>query len=139
MFVPPFLGTKVVKGIPLDDIAAYLNETALFRNQWQFRPEKNAEGKAESDAEFKARLQPVLRDELGKAKAGDILIPQVVYGYFPANSDGDDLVIWKDDSRTLRVAAVRLSRARARSRSSASPTSSGRSTRASSTTPASTS
>ena len=26
--------------IPLDDIAAYVNETALFRNQWQFRPDK---------------------------------------------------------------------------------------------------
>ncbi len=100
MFVPPFIGTKVVKGIPLDDIGAYVNETAIFRNQWQFRPEKNADGTSETDAEFKARLQPVLREELGKAKAGDILIPQVVYGYFPANSDGDDLVIWKDDSRT---------------------------------------
>ena len=40
VFVPPFLGSKVVKGIPLDDIAAYINETALFRNQWQFRPER---------------------------------------------------------------------------------------------------
>jgi len=100
VFVPPFLGTKVVKGIPIDDIAAYLNETALFRNQWQFRPEKNADGKAESDQEFKARLQPVLREELAKAKAGDVLVPQVVYGYFPANAEGTDLVIWKDDSRT---------------------------------------
>jgi 5-methyltetrahydrofolate--homocysteine methyltransferase len=100
VFVPPFLGTKVVKGIPIDDIAAYLNETALFRNQWQFRPEKDASGKAETDADFKARLQPLLRDELSKAKAGDFLVPQVVYGYFPANSDGNDLVIWKDESRT---------------------------------------
>ncbi len=40
VFEPPFLGSKVVKGIPLDDIAGYINETALFRNQWQFRPEK---------------------------------------------------------------------------------------------------
>ena len=31
---------RVAKGIPLDDIAAYINETALFRNQWQFRPDK---------------------------------------------------------------------------------------------------
>ena len=38
VFVPPFLGARVVKGISLDDIAAYVNETALFRNQWQFRP-----------------------------------------------------------------------------------------------------
>ena len=44
VFVPPFLGSKVVKGIALDDIAGYINETALFRNQWQFRPEKKADG-----------------------------------------------------------------------------------------------
>ena len=43
VFVPPFVGSQVVKGIALDDIAGYLNETALFRNQWQFRPEKGGE------------------------------------------------------------------------------------------------
>ena len=44
VFVPPFLGSRVVKGIALDDIAEYVNETALFRNQWQFRPEKEPAG-----------------------------------------------------------------------------------------------
>ena len=38
-FKPPFLGSRVAKGMAIDDIAAYLNETALFRNQWGFRPE----------------------------------------------------------------------------------------------------
>ncbi|MGQ0431448.1 MAG: methionine synthase [Microthrixaceae bacterium] len=95
VFVPPFVGSQVVKGISLDDIAGFINETALFRNQWQFRPEKG-----ESDTDFKARIRPQLREELAKAKAAGLLVPQVVYGYFPANSDGDDLVIWSDDTRT---------------------------------------
>ncbi|HKE74015.1 MAG TPA: methionine synthase [Acidimicrobiales bacterium] len=95
VFVPPFLGSRVVKGLPIDEIAGYLNETALFRNQWQFRPEGG-----ESDDEFKARIRPTLRSELGKAKADGLLVPQVVYGYFPANGDGNDLVIWTDDTRT---------------------------------------
>jgi 5-methyltetrahydrofolate--homocysteine methyltransferase len=94
VFIPPFVGARVVKGISLDDIAAYLNETALFRNQWQFRPEGG-----ENDDEFKARIRPRLREELGKAKADGLLVPQVVYGYFPANGDGDDLVIWTDELR----------------------------------------
>jgi 5-methyltetrahydrofolate--homocysteine methyltransferase len=94
VFVPPFVGSRVVKGIPLDDIASFLNETALFRNQWQFRPENG-----ENDDEFKARIRPRLREELGKAKADGLLVPQVVYGYFPANGDGDDLVIWTDELR----------------------------------------
>ncbi len=104
VFVPPFLGTKVVKGIPLDDIAGYLNETALFRNQWQFRPETTADGSTETDEEFKARIRPILRSQLAEAKAADMLVPQVVYGYFPANGDGDDLVIWTDEDRTTERA-----------------------------------
>jgi 5-methyltetrahydrofolate--homocysteine methyltransferase len=95
VFVPPFVGSQIVKGTSLDDIAAYLNETALFRNQWQFRPEAG-----EDDQAFKARLRPLLRQRLADAKAGDILVPQVVYGYFCANGEGDEVVVWKDDSRT---------------------------------------
>ncbi|HEX4867831.1 MAG TPA: methionine synthase [Acidimicrobiales bacterium] len=99
VFTPPFLGTQVVKGIPIDDVAGFINETALFRNQWQFRPEAG-----ESDEDFKARIRPQLREELAKAKAAGILVPQVVYGYFAANGDGDDLVIWSDETRTTELA-----------------------------------
>ncbi|HEX6423513.1 MAG TPA: methionine synthase [Acidimicrobiales bacterium] len=99
VFTPPFLGSRVVKGIAVDEIAAYLNETALFRNQWQFRPQGG-----ESDGEFKARTRPTLRHELAKAKADGLLVPQVVYGYFPANGDGDDLVVWTDETRTAERA-----------------------------------
>ena len=95
VFEPPFLGSKVVKGLAIDDIAGYVNETALFRNQWQFRPEAG-----ESDEEFKARIRPTLREQLALAKQDDLLVPQVVYGFFPANGDGNDLVIWKDETRT---------------------------------------
>jgi 5-methyltetrahydrofolate--homocysteine methyltransferase len=95
IFVPPFRGSEVVKGIALDEIGAYLNETALFRNQWGFRPEKG-----ETDADFKDRIRPTLREQLAQAKAQGLLVPQVVYGFFAANGSGNDVVIWKDDSRT---------------------------------------
>ena len=95
VFTPPFVGSRVVKGISLDEIAEYINETALFRNQWQFRP---LEG--ENDDDFKSRIRPELRDQLAQAKASGILVPQLVYGYFPANGDGNDVIIWTDESRT---------------------------------------
>jgi 5-methyltetrahydrofolate--homocysteine methyltransferase len=107
IFVPPFVGTRVVKGIPIDDIAAYVNETALFRNQWQFRPEAG-----ESDDEFKARIRPVFREELAKAKAADILVPGAVYGFFAANADGDEIVIWEDEQRTAERTRFRFPRQR---------------------------
>ncbi|MCU1503543.1 MAG: methionine synthase, partial [Ilumatobacteraceae bacterium] len=104
VFVPPFIGSRVVKGLSIDDIAAYINETALFRNQWQFRPETNADGTVETDAEFKDRIRPQLRAQLAAAKASGVLVPQLVYGYFVANGDGNDLVIWNDDTRAEELA-----------------------------------
>jgi 5-methyltetrahydrofolate--homocysteine methyltransferase len=99
VFHPPFIGSRVVRGIELDQVAEFVNETALFRNQWQFRPEGG-----ESDAEFKDRIRAYLRDQLAQAKAEHLLVPQVVYGYFAANGDGDDLVIWADEGHGEELA-----------------------------------
>ena len=95
LFRPPFVGTRTARGIPIDEIAAYLNLTALFRNQWGFRP-----ATGEDDSAFKTRVKAVLRQELDKAKQSDVLVPQVVYGHFAAASEGNDLVIYKDESRS---------------------------------------
>jgi len=94
VFTPPFLGARVAKGISLDEIAGFLNETALLRNQWGYRPESG-----EKDDDFKARLRPTIRAEVDVAKAEGWLVPAVTWGYFPVSSDGDDLVVWTDESR----------------------------------------
>ncbi len=94
VFEPPHLGARVVKGIAIDEIAEYINETALFRNQWQLRPNKG-----ESDTEFKDRIRPILRDRLSAAKSQGWLDPGLVYGYFCVNSDGDELIVWSDETR----------------------------------------
>ncbi len=103
--VPPFLGTRVEKGLPLDEIAKYLSETALFRNQWGYRP---LEG--ETDAGFKARVRAVLRQQLADARQADVLRPAVAYGYFAANAEGDDLVIWSDERRSSELARLHFPR-----------------------------
>jgi 5-methyltetrahydrofolate--homocysteine methyltransferase len=99
--VPPFWGSRVVRGVAIDDIAHYLNETALFRNQWGFRPEAG-----ETDAAFRERVRAVLRGQLDAARTAGVLVPQVVYGYFPANADGNDLVIWSSPGRDREVARL---------------------------------
>ena len=95
LFVPPFLGSRVAKGMSVDEISTFLNLTALFRNQWGYRPEEG-----EDDAAFKERVSAVLREQLALAKEEDLLVPQVVYGHFPAAAEGDDLVLYTDDTRT---------------------------------------
>jgi 5-methyltetrahydrofolate--homocysteine methyltransferase len=97
-FKPPFLGSRLAKGMALDDVAAYLNETALFRNQWGFRPEAG-----ENDPAFKERVRILLREQLAVAKAGQLLVPQVAWGHFAANADGDDLVVFEDETRTKEL------------------------------------
>ncbi|MDP9335981.1 MAG: methionine synthase [Actinomycetota bacterium] len=95
VFAPPFVGSRVAKGISLDEIAGYVNETALYRNQWQFRPESG-----EPDPDFKARIRPTLRAQLDIAKQEGLLVPAAAWGYFAVNSEGENLVVWKDDTRT---------------------------------------
>jgi 5-methyltetrahydrofolate--homocysteine methyltransferase len=94
LFVPPFLGSRVAKGMSVDEISEFLNLTALFRNQWGFRP---ADG--EDDPAFKERVSATLREQLAIAKAESLLTPQVVWGHFPVASDGNDLIVYTDDSR----------------------------------------
>ena len=105
VFEPPFVGSRVVKGIPVADIAEYVNETALFRNQWQFRP---VDG--EDDPAFKERIRPTMREQLASAMAQGLLVPQVVYGYFPASGSGDDLVVWDSPERTSELCRFRYPR-----------------------------
>jgi 5-methyltetrahydrofolate--homocysteine methyltransferase len=97
VFTPPFVGSRLEKGIPLDDIAAYVNQTALFRGQWGYRPDKSI---GESDTEFKQKIAGVLRDQLAEARSSGVLQPAVAYGWFAVNSEGDDLIVWKDDTRS---------------------------------------
>ena len=93
VFVPPFLGSRIAKGISLDDIRTYLNETALFRNQWGYRPNKG-----EDDADFKERVRAELRQRLDEAKAAESLVPKVTWGYFRAAADGNDVVVFAPPS-----------------------------------------
>jgi len=102
---PPFLGSRVAKGIPIDEITSYLNLTALFRNQWGFRPENG-----EDDEAFKLRVSATLREQLGAAVAEDLLIPQVVWGHFPVNADGQDLIVYTDDTRLVEQCRFRFPR-----------------------------
>ncbi len=96
IFTPPFVGSRVAKGISIDDIAGYVNETALFRNQWQFRPETGRVRRTTS----RRGSGPTLRAQLAVAKQEGLLVPAAAWGYFPVNSEGNDLVVWKDDTRT---------------------------------------
>jgi len=89
---PPFWGRRVIKGIPLRDYSSYLDERATFMGQWGLKP-----GRGEDGASYEELVQsegrPRLRAWLERIQTEGLMNASVVYGYFPAYSDGDDLVI----------------------------------------------
>ena len=90
--VPPFLGERVVKGIQLGDYAAFLDERATFMGQWGLKPARSAGGLSYEEL-VETEGRPRLRSWLERIQTEGLLEAGVVYGYFPAVSEGDDLVI----------------------------------------------
>ena len=88
--MPAKLGQQLVKEMPLEIIFQHLNINELYRLSWGA---KNAHGDEWSrlKSEFDARLEKMKREALDTGW----LKPQAVYGYFPCQSDGDDLLVFK--------------------------------------------
>jgi 5-methyltetrahydrofolate--homocysteine methyltransferase len=93
---PPFWGSRVVRGVTIDEVAPLVNEVALFKNQWGLVPGDLTPAGYEELLDREAR--PVLREWVARAKAERVVTPAAVYGYYPANGDGDDVVVWEPDA-----------------------------------------
>ena len=89
---PPFWGSRVIKGIPLRDYSSFLDERATFMGQWGLKPGRGDDG-ASYEELVGVEGRPRLRSWLEKIQTESMMNASVVYGYFPAYSDGDDLVI----------------------------------------------
>ncbi|MBP6087444.1 MAG: methionine synthase [Rhodoluna sp.] len=89
---PPFWGSRVVKGIPLRDYASFLDERATFMGQWGLKPSRAEDG-ASYEELVETEGRPRLRAWMDRVQTEGLLEAAVAYGYFPAVSDGDDLVI----------------------------------------------
>jgi len=88
----PFLGTEVIKGIPLADYAAYLDERALFMGQWGLKPARGGSG-ASYEELVETEGRPRLRMWLERMQTEGLLEAAVVYGYFRCVSSGNDLIV----------------------------------------------
>jgi len=88
---PPFWGVRVKKDYDLRELFPFINETALFKNQWQL--------KTASQADYvrlvEEKYRPIKRQLEGETVAAGWFEPRVVYGYFPAQSDGNDIVVYE--------------------------------------------
>lgn len=87
----PFVGQKTIRQIDADILFSYLNKQALIRGRWGYRRGKQskevyAQLLDETVEPLFARLKKQLLDD-------QVLHPQVVYGYYPCRSEGENLIV----------------------------------------------
>ncbi|MDX1435617.1 MAG: methionine synthase, partial [Anaerolineales bacterium] len=93
---PPSWGSHVVQDIPLEMVFQHLFKNELFRLSWGAKNKRGEEWE-QLEAEFEERLARMQREALRSGW----LRPKAIYGYWPVQSEGDDLVLFDPDSIEL--------------------------------------
>ena len=94
--VPPFWGSRIVKGLALAEYTGLLDERALFLGQWGLRGVRGNSGVQGPSYEelVDTEGRPRLRYWVDRLSTDGVLAhAAVVYGYFPVVSEGDDVVL----------------------------------------------
>ncbi|MEC7522131.1 MAG: methionine synthase [Myxococcota bacterium] len=100
---PPFVGRKIIDDVSLAEIAEYIDWTFFF-TAWELRGrfpdilEHPTYGKAATEL-FEA-AKPLLKRIIDEA----VIEPRGVYGFWPAWSEGNDIVLFEDEARTKELA-----------------------------------
>ncbi len=96
---PPFWGVREMTDFTLDDIWPHMDMKTLFRLHWGGKGVKGEEWDALLENEFYPRLAQMQES----AKRDGWLQPRVRYGFFPCNSENNDLIIYdpEDPDREL--------------------------------------
>ncbi len=102
---PPSWGTKVVHEMPLQSVFQCLSKNELFRLSWGAKNTRGLEWQ-ELHADFEKRLDQMQRAVLREGW----LKPQGIYGFWPAQSQGDELIVYdpRDLEANIRTEFVRF-------------------------------
>ncbi|ATG88625.1 5-methyltetrahydrofolate--homocysteine methyltransferase [Methylomonas koyamae] len=96
---PKFLGTKAIDDLPLATLVPFIDWTPFFLT-WELSgryPAILTDAVVGSEA---SKLFQDAQDMLQRIVSENWLTAKAVIGFFPANSDGDDIIVYNDDSRT---------------------------------------
>jgi 5-methyltetrahydrofolate--homocysteine methyltransferase len=108
---PPFWGTKLLQpsDIPIEEIFWHLDLQALIAGQWQFRKPKE-QSKEEYQAFLAEKVYPVLETWKQRIIEENLLHPQVIYGYFPCQAEGNSLHIYDSENQSQQVTTFEFPR-----------------------------
>jgi 5-methyltetrahydrofolate--homocysteine methyltransferase len=82
----PFWGAREIE-VDLDEVYRHLDTHVLFKLHWGGRGVKGEEWRRLVQDDFQPRLERMWREQT-------YLHPRALLGYFPCNSDGNELIIW---------------------------------------------
>jgi 5-methyltetrahydrofolate--homocysteine methyltransferase len=95
---PAFRGRRIIDDVSLEEIAEYIDWTFFF-SAWELRGKFPKILEHESYGPAARELYQHGRELLDRIIAEKLLTPRGVYGFWPANQDGDDIVVWHDEAR----------------------------------------
>jgi 5-methyltetrahydrofolate--homocysteine methyltransferase len=98
---PPFWGNRVIDDLDIDRIYPFINEVALFRGQWQFKKGRMSEEDFQKQIEEEVR--PLFNKLKKQLKDDEVLQPKLVYGYYPVQSEGNDLLIFDPEDHDREI------------------------------------
>ncbi|HEY4216554.1 MAG TPA: homocysteine S-methyltransferase family protein [Gemmatimonadaceae bacterium] len=101
----PFFGTRVLHDIPLDEVFDLLDLDELYRLQW------GARGSGpEYEQTVKNEFEPTLARLKESAKRDRWLQPKAVYGLFPVQAKGNDLLVYDPDAYKADATTTEIAR-----------------------------
>ena len=100
---PAFLGTRTLAGHPLEEIVPYIDWSPLF-HAWELKGTYPGILDHPSYGPSARELYDHARRLLDRIVEERLLTANAVYGFFPANADGDDMAVWDDDRRSSELA-----------------------------------
>lgn len=95
---PSFLGTKVIDDIDLETLSSYIDWTPFFQT-WELKGRFPAILEDEKQGEAARQLYGDAQALLKKIIDEKWFVPRAVIGFWPANSVGDDIELYSDESR----------------------------------------
>jgi 5-methyltetrahydrofolate--homocysteine methyltransferase len=96
---PAFQGRRRVDDVSLEEIAHYIDWTFFF-SAWELKGKFPKILEHERHGAAARELYEHGRTLLDRIISEKLLTPRGVYGFWPANRDGDDIVVWRDQSRS---------------------------------------
>jgi 5-methyltetrahydrofolate--homocysteine methyltransferase len=99
---PTFLGTRVFDDYPLEDLVPVIDWTPFFAT-WELHGKFPAILDDEIVGEAAKPLYADARAMLDTIVAEKWVTAKGVIGFWPANQDGDDIVLWTDETRTQKA------------------------------------